>query len=53
VEATTEGPVGGGEEGDREVEGPVEDPGPPGGLEVQPGSTRLPFLYECGKAGVG
>jgi len=53
VEATTEVSVGGGEEGDREVEGPVEDPGPPGGWEVQSGDARLPLLYGCGKAGVG
>jgi len=33
VEAATEGPVGGGEEGDREVEGPVEGEGPAGRRE--------------------
>jgi len=53
VEATTEGPVGGGEEGDREVEGPVEHPGPPGGREVRAGGARLPLYYGCGKAGAG
>jgi len=44
-------PVGGGEEGDREVEGPVEDQGPPGGREVQPGGTGFPLLHGRGKAG--
>ena len=51
VEAAAEDPVGGGEEGDQEVEGLVEDQGPPGGREVQPGGTGLPLLYGCGKAG--
>ena len=32
------------------MEGSVEDPGPPGGREVQPGSAGLP-LHGCGKAG--
>jgi len=49
VEAVAEDPVGGGEEGDREVEGPVEDQGPPGGREVQPGGTGLPILHGRGK----
>jgi len=53
VEVAAEDPVGGGEEGDREVEGLVEDPGPPGGREVQPGGTGLPLLYGRGKAGAG
>ena len=49
MEATAEDPVGGGEEGDWKVEGPVENPGPPGGWEVQPDGTKLPLLYGCGK----
>jgi len=51
VEDLAEDPVGGGEEGDWEVERPVEDPGPSGGREVQLGSTRLPLHYGRGKAG--
>jgi len=51
VEAAAEDPVDGGEEGDGEVEGPVESAGPPGRWEVQPGSTGLPLLHGCGKAG--
>jgi len=43
MEAAAEDPVGGGEEGDWEVEGPVEGPvegaRPPGGREVQSGGT--------------
>jgi len=53
VEGIAEDTVGGGEEGNREVDGPVEDPGPAGRREVQPGGTRLPLLYGCGKAGTG
>jgi len=53
VEATAEDPVGGGEEGDREVEGLVEDPGPSGGREVQTGGTRLPLQHGRGKTGAG
>ena len=45
--------VGGSQEGDWEVDGSVEDPGPTGGREVQPGGTRLPLLYGCGKEGAG
>jgi len=51
VEATAEDPVSGGEEGDWEVEGPVEGAGPTGRREVQPGGARLPFDYGCGQAG--
>ena len=29
----------------------MEDPGPPGGREVQPGGTGLSQFYGCGKAG--
>ena len=39
VEAAAEDPVGGGEEGGWEVEGPVEGAGPSGRREVQPGGT--------------
>jgi len=39
VEAAAEDLVGEGAEGDREMEGPVEDPGPPGRREVQSGGT--------------
>ena len=53
VEAAAKYPVGGGKKGDWEVEGPVEGTGPPGRWEVQPGGTRLPLLYGCGKAGAG
>ena len=53
VEAAAEDPVGGGEEGDREVERTVEGAGPPCRWEVQPGGTRLPLLYECGETGTG
>ena len=45
--------VGGGQEGDGQVEGPVEDPGPSGRWEVQSGGVGLPLLYGCGKAGAG
>jgi len=53
VEAAAEDPVGGGEEGDWEVEGPVEGAGPPGRWEVQPGGTSLPLVRGCGEAGAG
>ena len=39
MEAAAEDPVGGGEVGDWEVEGPVEGAGPHGGWEVQQGGT--------------
>ena len=51
VEAAAEDPVGGGEEGDREVEGPVEDQGPPGGREVQAAGTGFLLLYGRGSEG--
>ena len=50
VEAAAENPVGGGKEGDGEVEGPMEGEGR---WEMQPGGTGLPLLYGCGKAGAG
>jgi len=53
VEAAAEDPVGGGEEGDGEVEGLVESTEPPGGWEVQLGGTGLPLLYGYRKAGAG
>jgi len=46
-------PVGGGEEGDWEVEGPVEGAGPPGRWEVQPGGAGLPLDHGRGQAGAG
>jgi len=36
-----------------EVEGPVENPGPSGGREVQPGGTGLSCLDGCGRMGTG
>jgi len=53
VEGPAEDPVGGGAEGDCEVEGRVEDPGLPGGREVRAGSTGLPLHHGCGEAGAG
>jgi len=34
------------------VEEPVENEGPPGRWEVQPGGAGLPLRHGCGKAGV-
>ena len=51
VEGTAENSVGGCEEGDGEVEEPVEDPGSAGRREMQPGSARLPLHHGCWKAG--
>jgi len=53
VEAAAEDPVGGGEEGDREVEGQVEGAGPPGRREVQPGGAGLPHHYGSGENSAG
>jgi len=53
VEAPAEDPVGGGAEGDWEGEEPVEEPGAPCRCEAQPGGTRLPLYYGCGKTGSG
>jgi len=50
VEGPAEDPVGGGAEGDWEVEGLVEDPGPPGRREMRAGGIRLPLHHGCGKA---
>jgi len=51
VEATAENSVGGGEEGDREVEGPVECAGPHGRWEMQPGGAGQPLHNRCGEVG--
>jgi len=53
MEAAAEDPVGGGEEGDGEVEGPVEGAGPTGRREVQPGGAGLPLDHGCGQVGAG
>ena len=53
VEGPTENSVGGGAEGDWEVEEQVEDPGPPGRREMQPGGTRLPRSHGGGKESAG
>ena len=50
MKGPTENPLGGGGEGDWEVEEPVEDPGPPGGREVWAGGTKLPLHHGCWKA---
>jgi len=51
VKGLAEESVGGGEEGDGEVEEPVEDPRPPSGREVWAGSTGPPLHHRYGKAG--
>ena len=43
MEAAAEHPAGGGVEGERKVEELVENPGRPGGREVQPGGVGLIF----------
>jgi len=53
MEAAAEDPVGGGEEGDGEVEGPVEVTGLTGQREVQPGGARLPLDHGRWQAGAG
>jgi len=53
VEGPAKDTVGGGTEGDWEVEEPVEEPGPSGGREVRAGGTGLPPPYGRGKAGAG
>ena len=53
MEGPAEDTVGGGAEGDREVEEPVENPEPPGGREVRAGGVGLPLHHECGKVGAG
>jgi len=53
VEGPAEDPVGGGAEGNWDVGGPVEDPGPPGRREVHPGDAGLPYFYGCWKESTG
>ena len=53
VEDPAEDPVGGGAEGDWEVERPVKDPGPLGRREVQPGDAELSHFCGRGEAGTG
>jgi len=53
VEDLAEDSVGGGAEGDPEVEEPVEDLEPPGRREVQSGGAGIPQLYGRGEAVVG
>ena len=50
MEDAAEDSVGGGAEGDWEVEEPVEDPGPFGRWAVQSGGAGLPFVHGCSKA---
>ena len=49
MEAAAEDPVGGGEERDWGVEGPVEGAGPPGRWEVQQGGAGLSRDYGRGQ----
>jgi len=51
VEGAAEDSVGGGEEGNGDVEESVEEPGSDGQRKVQPGGTRLSLHHGCGKAG--
>jgi len=53
METAAEDFVGGGKEGDGEVEGPVEGAGLTGRREVQPGGAGLPFDHGRGQAGAG
>jgi len=48
VEGSAEDPMGGGAEGDREVEEPVEDPGSSRRRKVGSGGAGFPFVYGCG-----
>jgi hypothetical protein len=52
VEGPAEDPLGGGEEGDREVEELVEGPGPPGGRALRAAGAGLPVHHGRGKVGV-
>jgi len=47
MKGPTEDPVGGGEEGDQEVQEPVEDPGSTCRWEVQSGGAGFPHYYKC------
>ena len=49
MEAAAEDPVGGGEEGDQEVEGPVEGTGPSGRRDVQPGGADFLSSTDVGR----
>ena len=51
MEDAAEDSVGGGAEGDQEVEEQVDGPGPAGRREMWAGSTGLSLLYGRGKAG--
>jgi len=53
VEKLAEDSVGRGVEGDEKGKEPVHDPRPPCRWELQPGDTRLPLHYGCGKTGLG
>jgi len=53
METAAEDSVGGPEEGNGEVEGPVEGAGLTGRREVQPGGAGLPFDHGRGQAGSG
>ena len=49
MEAAAEDPVGGGEEGDWELEGSVEGAGPTGRREVQPGGAGFLSTTDVGR----
>ena len=51
MEDAAEDSVDGDTEGDQEVEEQVEGLGSAGQWEIRAGSTGLPLLYRCGKAG--
>jgi len=53
MEDGAEDSVGGGAEGDGEVEQQVEGPGPPGRWEVQPGCAGLPHHHGGGENSAG
>jgi len=53
LEAAAEDPAGGGEEGQGEVEGPVEGVGPTGRRQVPPSGAVLPLDHGRGQAGAG
>ena len=53
MEGPADGPVSRGAEGDREVEEPVEDAGPPGGQEVQTGGAGFSYFCRCEETGAG
>jgi len=49
MEDAAESSVGGGTEGDREMEEPVEDPRSSRRPEVQPGGARFPYIHRRGE----